>query len=111
VRVHEIRAVRRARRRATKRSEKRRNEQRAPWRRAQVPDDPVPVGDPEIPERRRRDNRNLDAARADTVYRIGDETPRGILRPAGKRRRQDRDLQATRLANTIGSASASAANP
>ena len=85
--MHEVAVARR--RGAAKRPEERRHEQQPPRPRADVSHDPVPVGEPEVPERRRRDDVDVNARRPQMLHRVGDEPPRGIFRPAGIRRRQN----------------------
>ena len=84
-----------------------RYDQNQPGTRTDVPHDAVPVGEPEMPERRRRHDVDLDIAFAHVLDRVGDEATRGILGPTGIGRGQNENLQ-RRLAKTIGSASASA---
>ena len=74
VRVDEIRVARRPRRRMFQRNAGTSSAQPRP--RAQVADDPVAVRDAEVPERRRRDDLDLDAARAHVLDRVGDEASR-----------------------------------
>ena len=68
---------------------------------------PAAVGDPEVLERRRRDDVDLDAQLAHSSDGVGDEPPRDVVRVARVRRRQDDDLH-SRRAKTTGIASASA---
>ena len=110
VRVDEVGVPRRPARRPRVVEEERRQQQREPRPPAQVAGDPVPVGDPEVPERRRRDDLDLDALRPHRLDRVADEEAGHVPLVARVRGRQDDDLHVSRRANTIGAASASSAN-
>ena len=110
VRVDEVGIPRSPPRRQCEADEEGRQEQREPRPPAQVADDPVPVRDPEVPERRRRDDLDLHSLRPHRLDRVTDEEPRHVPLVPRVRGRQDDDLHWRRRANTIGAASASIAN-
>ena len=89
------------------RGEERRHERELPRRAAQVLGDAAAVGDPEVLERRGRDDVDLDAQLAHPSDGRRDEVPGDVVRVARVRRRQDDDLH-SRRAKTTGIASASA---
>ncbi len=64
VRVDEVGSLRRTARRARVREEEQRHEDREPGTPSQVPEDPVPVGDAEVPERSRGHDLDVDAGGA-----------------------------------------------
>ena len=90
--------------------QKRRQEQHEPGSTTQVSGDPVPVGDAEVPERRRRDDLDLHSLRTHGLDRVTDEEARHVPLVPRVRGRQDDDLHWRRRAKTIGAASASIAN-
>ena len=79
-------------------------------RRRRLPRDPVAVGDPEVAERRRRDDLDVHALRPHRLDGVADEQTGDVVLVARVRRRQDDDLHGGRRAKTIGAASASIAN-
>ena len=104
-------ASRAARRAGTREDdEKSRQEQREPRPPAQIPGDPVPVGDAEVAERRRRDDLDLHSLGPHGLDRVTDEEPSHVPLVPRVRGRQDDDLHWRRRAKTIGAASASIAN-
>ncbi len=90
--------------------EKEWQEQHLPRTPLEVPDDPVPVREPEVPERGWRDHVDGKAGRPQVLYRIAYERPRDVVRPARVRRRENDDLHSRRARATTGSAAASVAN-
>ena len=110
MRVDEIGVARRPARRPREVEEERRQQQRQPRPPAQIPGDPVPVRDPVMPERRRRDDLDLDPLRPHSLDRVADEETGHVPLAARVRGRQDDDLHVSRRENTIGAASASSAN-
>ncbi len=84
-------------------------EQHEPRAAPQVPHDPVAIRDPEVPERRRRDDLHVDALGAHRLDGVADEQPGDVPLVARVRRRQDDHLHVRRRAKTIGAASASIA--
>ena len=108
--VHEVGVASGPARRAREVEEERRQQQRQPGPPAQVADDPVPVGDPEVPERRRRDDLDVDALRPHALDRVADEEAGHVPLAARVRGRQNDDPHVSRRENTIGAASASSAN-
>jgi hypothetical protein len=109
VRVDEVGVPRRASRRPGVIEEEQRQQQREPRPPAQVAGDSVPVGDPVVPERRRRDDLDVDALRPHALDRIADEEAGHVLLAARVRGRQDDDPHVSRRENTIGAASARSA--
>ena len=92
------------------RREEERHEQHLPRAPLQVPDDPVAVREPEVSERRRRDDDDLDATRAHVLDGVAHEGARDVVPGARVRRREDDDLHAERArAATTASAAASVA--
>ena len=81
--MHEIHAARRATRGARVRREEEREEQRLPRASPEVPDDPVPVREPEVPERRGRDDVDLDPRLAQVLDRVAHEDPGDVVRARG----------------------------
>ena len=73
------------------RDEERRQQEGQPRSRAQVLDDAAAVGDPEVAERRRRDDVDLVSRGAKVLDGLGDEAARDIVRRAGIARRQNAD--------------------
>jgi hypothetical protein len=69
----------------------------------------VPVGDPEVTERRGRDHLDVDAGLPRCLDRVADEQTSDVILVAGVGRGQDDDLH-KRREKTIGAASASIAN-
>ena len=92
------------------RGEEERQEQHLPRTPPEVPDDPVPVREPEVPERGGRDDVDVEAGRPQVLDRIANERSRDVVRPARVRRREDDDLHSRRARATTGSAAASVAN-
>ncbi len=109
MRVHEIRVPRRTARGPREAAEETRHEGPAPRLAPQVSEHAGAVGDPEVPEARRRDDFHVDARRPHPLDRVRDEPARGVIGVARKRRRQDDDVQSgtSRRPKTTGSASAS----
>src|SRR6266536_4748150 len=79
---------------ATKLAQHQRQQERAGRAAAQIPDHAGAVGDPVVPEGKRRDDLDLDPAPAHVLDRVGDEAPRDVLRGAGVRGREDGHLHA-----------------
>ena len=67
--------------------EQRRNQERQPRSAAQVGDDAVAVGDPEVAELLGPDDLDLDATRTNVLNGVGDEAPGDVRRKAWVRRR------------------------
>ena len=109
MRVHEVGVARRPARRPGVVEEERRQQQREPRPPAQVPHDAVAVGDPEVRERRGRDDLDLDTLRAHRLDGVADEEAGHVPLVARVRGRQDDDLHWRRREKTIGAASASSA--
>ena len=109
--MDEIGVARGTPRRARVRGQEEREGEREPWPPAQVPDDAVPVREPEVAKGRGRDDVDVDARLAQVLDRVADERPGDVVRPARVRRRQDDELHASRAAlpKTTGTATASAA--
>ena len=110
VRVHEVGVAGGPPRGPRVVEQERRQQQRQPRPPAQVPGDPVAVRDPEVAERRRRDDLDLDALRAHRLDGVADEEAGHVPLVTRVRGRQDDDLHWSRRENTIGAASASSAN-
>ena len=111
VRVHEIRVRGSPARGPREPGEHQRHREREIRLLAEVAGHTRPVGDPVVPEARRRDDPHVDPSPADVLHLVGDEEAGDISRPARVRRRQDDDLQdSRRRANTIGVARASSAS-
>jgi hypothetical protein len=111
VRVHEVGVACGPPRGPGEREQEERDEEYAPRLPPQVPGDPVPVREPEVPERGGRDDRDLDARRAQVLDRVPHERARDVVLRARVRRRQDGELHGARAARpkTTGRATASAA--
>ena len=114
MRVDEIGAA--PQRRAARAYETRKNgtQQREPRPPSDVPRDPVPVREPEVPERRRRDDVDLDACFAQVLDRVAHEDSGDVVRRARVRRREDEDAHQARAGGarrpkTTGTATASTA--
>ena len=110
VRVDEVGVARSPARRPRVVEEERRQQQREPRPPAQVPGDPVAVRDPEVAERRGRDDLDLDALRPHRLDGVADEEAGHVPLVPRVRGRQDDDLHWSRREKTIGAASASSAN-
>ena len=90
--MDDVRVPRGAARRPRERDEQRGHEQAEPGPPAEVADHAVAVGDPEVPERERRDDLDLDALRTEVLDGVGDEPPDDVLRRARVGRREHDDL-------------------
>ena len=90
--MDDVRVPRGAARRPGERDEQRGHEQAEPGPPAEVADHAVAVGDPEVPERERRHDLDLDALRTEVLDGVGDEPPDDVLRRARVRRREHDDL-------------------
>ncbi len=78
---------------------------------SEVADDPVPVGEAEVPKRRGRDDVDLHSRRPQVLDRVAHEDPCDVVRPARIRRREDGDPHSRRAPEgDDGSAAASVAN-
>ena len=110
MRVDEIRVTRSSSRRTRVRREEQRHEEHLPRTALQVPDDAVPVGEPEVPKRGGRDDLDLDSSRTQVLDCVANERSRDVVRPARVRRRENDDLHSRRARATTGSAAASVAN-
>ncbi len=91
MRVDEIGTARRPSRRARVRREEERERGNEPRLPPQVPDDAVPVREPEVPERGGRDDRDFDPRLPQVVDGIPHERPRDVVRAARIRGGQDDD--------------------
>ncbi len=104
-------ASRDARRAArTKPGQEERQREHEPRPAAEVADDPVPVGDPEVAEVRRRDDLDVDPGRPNVLDRVPHEVTGDVVRMPRIRGRQHDDLQESLRPKTIGAASTSVAN-
>ena len=110
MRVDEIRIARSSPCGTRIRREKQRHEEHLPRTTFQVPDDAVPVREPEVPKRGRRDDIDVDSRRPQVLDRIANERSRDVVRPARVRRRENDDLHSRCTRATTGSAAASVAN-
>ena len=111
MRVDEIGIPRRAARRPRVRREEERQEHRLPRAPPQVPDDPVPVREPVVPERGGRYDDHLDARLPQVLDRVAHEDAGDVVPRARIRRREDGDLHSRRArAATTGSAATRVAN-
>ena len=108
--MDEIRIARSSPRSARVRREEQRHEEHLPRTALQVPDDAVPVGEPEVPKRGGRDDVDVDSRRPQVLDRIANERSRDVVRPARIRRRENDDLHSRCARATTGSAAASVAN-
>ena len=109
VRVDEIRVTRSSSCGTRVRREEQRHEERLPRTALQIPDDAVPVGEPEVPKRGGRDDLDLDPCRPQVLDRVANERSRDVVRPARVRRRENDDLHSRCARATTGSAAASVA--
>ena len=111
MRVDEIRAARAAPRRPGEREQEERDEREPPRRALQVPDDPVAVRKPVVPEGRRRHDRDLEPGRAQVLHPVPHEHTRDLVRRPRIRRRENGEPHGERAARpkTTGRATASAA--
>ena len=85
MRMDDVGAVRRLPGGADEGEQEGRQQQRLPRLRAEVVHNSVPVRDPEVPERGRRDDLDLVTRRAKVGDDVFDETPRDVTRRAGVR--------------------------
>ena len=108
--VHQVGVAGRSSRRARVGSEKRRHQREAPGRSSEVLSDAVSVGDPEMSERRGRDDLDVDAERPHSFHGIANEVAGDVPRVPRVRRREHDDLHGSRGAKTTGIASDSAMN-
>ncbi len=111
--VDDVRVAARAARRARERREEERNDEQLPGGAAKVVDDAGPVGDPVVPEGRRRDDADVDALGAERLHPVAHERPCNVVRIARIRRRQDDDLHSRSprwCASAAGAAIASSAS-
>jgi O-antigen ligase len=79
---------------APERPEEERDTRDEPGARAEVPDDSVPVGDPEMPERGGRHDGDGNAAPLELIDGVSNEPTRTVAGVSGVRRREDKDLHA-----------------
>ena len=91
-----------------------REKERQPRPPADVAGDPVPVREPEVPERRGRDDLDVDAGLAQVLDGVAHEDARDVVRRPRIRRRQDEDAHqapagGARRPKTTGTATASTA--
>ncbi len=89
--VDEIGVAGRPPRRPGEVREERRYQRGSPRLPPQVADNSRPIGDPEVPKARRRDDFDLHTGLAGPLDRIGDEAPRGVVRVPRVRGRQNDD--------------------
>ena len=99
MRVHEIDGAGRTPSRAREREQEQRYCERLPWSSPQVAEDPVPVRDPEVCERRGRDDVDLDSGRPQMLDRVPHEHAGDVVRRARIRGRQDQDPHTRRCSN------------
>ena len=85
-------------------------QERLPRASPEVPDDAVPVREPEVPKRGGRDDLDVDAGAPQLLHRLAHEHSSDVVRPARVRRRENDDLHSRRRRATMGSAAASVAN-
>ena len=97
------------------REQEERQQSQEPRPSANVPWDPMPVREPEVRERRGRDDLDLGAGFAQVLHRVAHEGAGDVVRLARVRRRQDEDAHQPRAGGarrpkTTGTATASTAN-
>ena len=114
MRVDEVDAARGPAGRARVRDEEERQQQREPGLPTDVPRDPVPVREPEVPERRRRDDVDLDAGLTQVLDGVAHEHAGHVVGRARVRGREDEDAHQARAGGarrpkTTGTATASTA--
>ena len=96
------------------REQEERQEHREPGASADVPGDPVAVREAEVPERRRRDDLDVDSRGAEVLDSVPNEDPGHVVGRARVRGREDEDAHqapagGARRPKTTGTATASTA--
>ena len=89
--VDEVGVARGAARCAHEPGQEERQREHEPRPAAEVADDPVPVGDPEVAEVRRRDDLDVDPGRPNVLDRVSHEVTGDVVRVSRIRRRQHDD--------------------
>ena len=92
MRMDEVRVPRRTARGARERKEEERHESASQGRSPEIPHDPVPVREPEVTKRSRRDDHDVDPRFAQVVDRVRTNDAGDVVRPPRVRRRQDTTL-------------------